>query len=148
MSSQAAQVAPFLWFTRDLRLGDHPALTVAAQHGPLTTLFVLGDVLLQTAGLARTAYLHRTIRVLDSGLRSHDGAVRSRASPRHRRRLTHLRGYWRPVCRFPTSMAFDTLHTRFAARNAARAAAANGEPAGLPADEQAEARVVAGVTPS
>ena len=46
------------------------------------------------------------------------------------------------------SMAFDTLRTGFAARKAARAAAANGKPADLPADEQAEARVLRGVTAS
>jgi len=43
-------------------------------------------------------------------------------------------------------MAFDTLRTDYAARKAARLAAANGEPNGLPAGEQAEARVVSGVT--
>ena len=44
------------------------------------------------------------------------------------------------------SMAFDTLRTDYAARKAARLAAANGEPNDLPAGEQAEARVVSGVT--
>ena len=46
------------------------------------------------------------------------------------------------------SMAFDTLRTGFAARKAARAAAANGEPTDLPAGEQAEAQVLSGVTTS
>ena len=44
------------------------------------------------------------------------------------------------------SMAFDTLHTGYAARKAARLAAANGEPTDLPAGEQAEVRVLRGVT--
>ena len=44
------------------------------------------------------------------------------------------------------SMAFDSLRTNYAARRAARAAAANGETTGLPAHEQAEAEVLAGVT--
>ncbi len=44
------------------------------------------------------------------------------------------------------SMAFDTLHTGYAARKAARLAAASGQPNDLPAAEQAEARVLAGVT--
>jgi len=44
------------------------------------------------------------------------------------------------------SMAFDTLRTGFAARKAARAAAAGGEQSDLPAGEQAEARVLRGVT--
>ena len=46
------------------------------------------------------------------------------------------------------SMAFDTLHTGYAARKAARLAAANGEPNDLPASEQAEVRVLRGVTTS
>jgi single-stranded DNA-binding protein len=46
------------------------------------------------------------------------------------------------------SMAFDTLRTGYADRKASRQAAANGEPNGLPAAEQAEARVLRGVTAS
>jgi single-stranded DNA-binding protein len=46
------------------------------------------------------------------------------------------------------SMTFDTLHTGYAARKAARLAAANGQPNNLPAHEQAEAQVLAGVTGS
>jgi single-stranded DNA-binding protein len=44
------------------------------------------------------------------------------------------------------SMAFDSLRTGYAARKAQRLAAANGEPNDLPAHEQAEARVLSGVT--
>ena len=44
------------------------------------------------------------------------------------------------------SMAFDSLRTGYAARKAARLAAANGQPNDLPAGEQAEARVQRGVT--
>ena len=44
------------------------------------------------------------------------------------------------------SMAFDTLRTSYSARKAARLAAANGEVTDLPAHEQAEAQVLAGVT--
>ena len=46
------------------------------------------------------------------------------------------------------SMAFDSLRTGYAARKAARQAAANGEPNDLPANEQAEVRVLRGVTNS
>ena len=46
------------------------------------------------------------------------------------------------------SMAFDNLRTGYAARKAARAAAANGQPNDLPAGEQAEARVLRGVSTS
>ena len=44
------------------------------------------------------------------------------------------------------SMAFDTLRTGYAGRKAARHAAANGQPTDLPAADQADARVLAGVT--
>jgi single-stranded DNA-binding protein len=44
------------------------------------------------------------------------------------------------------SMAFDDLRTGYAARKAARNAAANGQPNDLPASEQADAKVLAGVT--
>jgi single-stranded DNA-binding protein len=46
------------------------------------------------------------------------------------------------------SMAFDDLRTGYAARKAAREAAANGQPNDLPAAEQADAEVLAGVTTS
>lgn len=46
------------------------------------------------------------------------------------------------------SMAFDELRTGYAARKAARLAAANGQPNDLPAGEQAEARALSGVTTS
>ncbi len=44
------------------------------------------------------------------------------------------------------SMAFDSLRTGYAARKAARAAAANGQDSDLPTGEQAEVRVLRGVT--
>jgi single-stranded DNA-binding protein len=44
------------------------------------------------------------------------------------------------------SMAFDDLRTGYAARKALRDAAANGQPTDLPAGEQADAQVLAGVT--
>jgi len=46
------------------------------------------------------------------------------------------------------SMAFDQLRTGYAERKAARLAAANGQPSDLPADEQAELRVISGRTAS
>jgi hypothetical protein len=44
------------------------------------------------------------------------------------------------------SMPFDTVRTGYADRKAARQAAANGQPNDLPAADQADARVLAGVT--
>jgi deoxyribodipyrimidine photo-lyase len=57
-----------LWFRRDLRLADHPALVAAARQGPVVPLFVLDDALLRTAGRPRLAYLLRTVRALDTQL--------------------------------------------------------------------------------
>jgi deoxyribodipyrimidine photo-lyase len=69
------EASAVLWFRRDLRLRDHPALAAAAALGPVTALFVLDQALLQGAGAPRTAYLYRTLRALDADLRSHGGAL-------------------------------------------------------------------------
>ncbi len=62
-----------VWFRRDLRLRDHPALAAAAGSGPLTCLFVLDDTLLSSSGAPRRAYLLRTLRALDADLRTLGG---------------------------------------------------------------------------
>ena len=64
-----------MWFRRDLRLRDHPALHAAAKKGPVTALFVLDDVLLERDKGPRTAMLFRTLRALDEDLRSHGGRL-------------------------------------------------------------------------
>lgn len=60
-----------LWFRRDLRLGDHPALLAAAAEGPVLPVFVLDDALLGPSGAARRAFLARSLEVLDRDLRAH-----------------------------------------------------------------------------
>jgi deoxyribodipyrimidine photo-lyase len=65
--------AALLWFRRDLRLGDHPALLAAAAEGPVTALFVLDDELRKPAGVPRIAFLYRTLRALDEQLREYGG---------------------------------------------------------------------------
>ena len=45
-----------LWFRRDLRLEDHPALTEAAAAGPVLGLFVIDPVLWSRADGARRAW--------------------------------------------------------------------------------------------
>lgn len=60
-----------LWFRRDLRLGDHPALLAAADAGPVVPVFVLDDELLGPSGAARQAFLLRSLRALDADLRQH-----------------------------------------------------------------------------
>ncbi|MDQ6727910.1 MAG: DNA photolyase family protein [Actinomycetota bacterium] len=57
-----------LWFRRDLRLADHPALVAAADAGPVVALFVLDPALLDPAGAPRTAFLYRCLQALDESL--------------------------------------------------------------------------------
>lgn len=55
-----------LWFRRDLRLGDNPALldAIAAADGRVVPLFVLDDTLWGPAGPVRRAYLAASLRDL------------------------------------------------------------------------------------
>ena len=64
-----------LWFRRDLRLRDNPALHEAAGDGPVVALFVLDPVLLTPSGAPRLAFLYRSLRALDTDLRSHGGQL-------------------------------------------------------------------------
>jgi deoxyribodipyrimidine photo-lyase len=64
-----------MWFRRDLRLGDNPALADAAADGEVAGLFVVDPVLWGPAGSNRRAFLARTIEHLD---RSTGGAVHLR----------------------------------------------------------------------
>ncbi len=57
-----------VWFRRDLRLADNPALTAAAADGPVVGLFVLDPALLGPAGAPRVAFLLRSLRALDDSL--------------------------------------------------------------------------------
>ena len=75
MSSTSSTAPTILWFRRDLRLHDHPALDAAAKGGPVTALFVLDDVLLRADAGPRTANLYRTLRSLDADLREHGGRL-------------------------------------------------------------------------
>lgn len=56
-----------LWFRRDLRLGDNPALLAAAADGPVVPLFVV-DPALRDASANRRAYLARSLARLDEQL--------------------------------------------------------------------------------
>ncbi|HSP37054.1 MAG TPA: deoxyribodipyrimidine photo-lyase [Frankiaceae bacterium] len=74
-----------LWFRRDLRLADHPALLAArdeaGRDGSVLGLFVLDDALRSPSGPVRLAFLYRCLRALDEQLdgrlciRSGDPAV-------------------------------------------------------------------------
>jgi deoxyribodipyrimidine photo-lyase len=61
-----------VWFRRDLRLADHPALVTALErHERIVPLYVLDDALLhgRYAGAPRTAFLLGCLHALDAALR-------------------------------------------------------------------------------
>lgn len=74
-----------LWFRRDLRLADNPALHAAAGTGAAGTggrepaavlpVFVVDPVLWDASGPARQAHLARSLRALDADLRERGGRL-------------------------------------------------------------------------
>jgi deoxyribodipyrimidine photo-lyase len=54
-----------LWFRRDLRLADHPALASAAEAGPVVPLFVIDPHLWERSGPPRRQFLVGCLRALD-----------------------------------------------------------------------------------
>jgi deoxyribodipyrimidine photo-lyase len=64
-------VTSVLWFRRDLRIGDNPALLAALSEsadGGVLPLFVLDDALRKPSGAPRLAFLYRSLRELDDAL--------------------------------------------------------------------------------
>ncbi|MCW2791073.1 MAG: deoxyribodipyrimidine photo-lyase type [Nocardioides sp.] len=57
-----------MWFRRDLRLGDNPALLEAYADDGVLPLFVLDPALWGPAGPVRRTYLGRSLRALDESL--------------------------------------------------------------------------------
>lgn len=57
-----------IWFRRDLRLADNPALVEASADGDVLPLFVLDPALWRPAGPSRRAYLGASLRALDGSL--------------------------------------------------------------------------------
>src|SRR4051812_32878273 len=58
-----------MWFRRDLRLGDNPALRAAADaHDRLVALFVHDPALAGPSGANRLAFLHGCLDALDGSL--------------------------------------------------------------------------------
>src|SRR5271165_4061508 len=72
-----------LWFRRDLRLDDLPALRVAAEAGPdgVVALFVADPALLGPAGPNRRRFLAAALAALDAELDG--GLVVRRGDPLH-----------------------------------------------------------------
>ncbi len=62
-----------MWFRRDLRLGDHPAiLAAAAEAAEVVPVFVV-DPTFDSAGAPRRAFLHDCLASLDAALRDASG---------------------------------------------------------------------------
>lgn len=57
-----------LWFRRDLRLADHPALAAAARAGPLIPVFILDEETLRPLGGAARWWLHHALASLSRDL--------------------------------------------------------------------------------
>ena len=55
-----------MWFRRDLRLRDNPALLAAADHSAVVPLFVVDPALWQPSGATRRAYLTASLAALGS----------------------------------------------------------------------------------
>jgi deoxyribodipyrimidine photo-lyase len=71
-----------LWFRRDLRLDDLPALQAAARHSAaVVPLFVIDPALLRPAGPNRRRFLAEALRALDRQLGG--GLVLRHGDPRH-----------------------------------------------------------------
>ena len=66
-----------LWFRRDLRLDDHPALLHACRLGPVLPLFILDPALLHhpETGAARVQLMLRQLQALDRDLRQRGSAL-------------------------------------------------------------------------
>lgn len=61
-----------LWFRRDLRLCDNPALLHAARDGrTVTPVFVLDPTLIAPSGAPRLAFMYRALRSLNESLDGH-----------------------------------------------------------------------------
>lgn len=75
-AAPASWSTAIVWFRRDLRVTDHPALQEAiAQAKVVVPLYVLDERLLGAAAPARRWFLHRSLRVLDVALRDRGGAL-------------------------------------------------------------------------
>ena len=66
-----------MWFRRDLRLHDNPALVEACAADGVLPLFVLDPALWDPAGAPRRAYLAASLRSLSGSLASLPGAGRA-----------------------------------------------------------------------
>lgn len=71
-----------LWFRRDLRLGDHPALAAAADSQEVLACFVVDPRLEASAGLRRLQFLGDSLRQLNDALQGRLLVTRGRPEQR------------------------------------------------------------------
>ena len=58
-----------MWFRRDLRLSDHPALAYAARdNNEVVPLFVIDPALVRHSGQPRLAFMYRSLRALNDSI--------------------------------------------------------------------------------
>ena len=91
-----------MWFRRDLRILDHPALMAAIAEGPVVPVFVIDPHLWEPAGDVRLSYLCASLRSLHESLGGklviHHGSEYKvmTNSPTFDKQLS-LNGYWQSV---------------------------------------------------
>ncbi len=74
--AEPAWTTAVVWFRRDLRVADHPALCEAVTRAQrVVPLFILDDRLLGGAAPARSWFLRRSLAVLDADLRARGSAL-------------------------------------------------------------------------
>jgi deoxyribodipyrimidine photo-lyase len=71
----AVPTTTVMWFRRDLRLADNPALLDACAADGVLPLFVLDPALWGPAGVPRRWYLGESLRALDASLRPYGGGL-------------------------------------------------------------------------
>ncbi|MEL6688270.1 MAG: deoxyribodipyrimidine photo-lyase, partial [Pseudomonadota bacterium] len=65
-----------VWFRKDLRLGDHPALQAAIDRGqPLILLYMLEEDLARPHGGARKVWLHHSLKSLQADIDARGGRL-------------------------------------------------------------------------
>ncbi len=75
-----------VWFRRDLRIDDNPALAAAAEHGPVACCFVLDPRIFRGPGAAavRVRFMLEGLADLDRSLRRLGGGLHLRQGPSER----------------------------------------------------------------
>lgn len=63
-----------MWFRRDLRLADNPALLAAGADGAVVVAVFVVDPAFADSGAPRLAYLHDALRSLDASIRERGGS--------------------------------------------------------------------------